>query len=978
MELIAQNGDRRTVPGMTATPAYHRPHLTPRAPAVTTLWEEWLFSVVRSGCAITRVRVVRVSSSSRAIFIANLTASLAVADHRDPDVRRAQELGVAVVENSQEGDEVRAETGTYHLRLASLPGGSHSQKHLGYAVPVGNTLFVYLMGSAAEGNLRTSANQEDWLNAATEAIRIAVRVLAPQLDERLSVHWSEETRVARSDQAAADILTTLRKYDVRLLLRDVEYDLKDQGQVIRLLLGMAAAERDSMVDRTTRGKASLLAVHRLPEAKGSTAPWTHGPGYRTFTDRRGTVQTVQEDHELTVRPGADAALAPIVRRIITVGEAALATQRPIPWTSVAVWASKRFGLTSRMPADIKANPDGLPLTELVNPGSALRRLFSQRYITAWRTGLMPWEMAFPAENAAVRLLTDTGRQSTKGAVIYAGEVECPVPPGGWGLSTDEWDRLERVLAPRSPLSGRTFGDWLSPFTSADSWTSDAEHRWIDSTGTAVRLRSRPIESQRASLASVPGHVLGGCRALTLYRSISQAIAGAVTGLVAGELVLHADPSPDGDTDLALRRSELEAAIESSEKTLRQARLQKDAFRASAAAATERGDEADAVAYGEMATGQQEVLERAEAELAKHQRALASALAAPSSTTKEQISFKRVEQIAAGLAHDWGRDTCLPAALAEGVRLLFRGSFRMESGRSQMRWSGTLHVPLAAGGLATVDVRGEVPTSTRRSAANTGRNALTLLEMRLAEDAPFDELGTAWGIDGRGQKNSQLHRLLVTALREGVDGRCVPTDLAIRILLYSAPREVRAAMWSYLMGEPAASPWEAHIRRTYSTADFVFGETWVGRDHSRQRLAMDLLLRVGDPATGLPLLDAAEHLGLNYRQTCTELTYHLRAGKVSQPPPFTTNWTRTSATPIEERKVLAHPCTNPACRARGGGAGGRRMREAVVLATHVLWTPETPSGVLCPACRQAPGMPRIVFPETYLRSWNRVGRIHVSA
>lgn len=961
----------------TTSSNYRRPHLTARAPEVTTLWEEWLLALLSAAWTFTRIRVVRVSSSSRAVFSANLMASLAVADRRDPDVQRAQELGVVLVENSKEGDERRAETSAYHLRLASLPGGAHSQKHLGYAVPIGTTLFIYLMGSAAEGNLRTSTNQEDWLNAATETIRIAVRRLAPAIEERLSVHWSDETRVARSDQAAADNLKTMRTHDVRLMLRDIEYDLKDQAQVIRLLLGMAAAERDSMVDRTSRGKASLLSVHRLPEAKGSTTPWTHMPGYRSFTDRRGTTQTVTEDHELMVRDGVEVALATIVRRIITVGEAAIAVRRPIPWTKIAVWATTRFALTSRMPADIKANPDGLPLTELLDPGSALRRLFAPRYVTAWRTGFMPWEMAFASENASVRLLADTGRKNEKGNLIYEGQVECPLPPEGWGLADDDWDRLERVLAPRSPLSGRTFGDWISPFNSSDAWIVDDEHRWIDATGSNVCLRARPEAKQERSLASEPGEVRGGCHALLLYRSISSAIETAVTDLVSGDLHLHADAPTDGEADTASRRFDLETSITNTNTQIRQTRLQLDAFTASADAATAEGATADAETYRQMAERKKAALAETESKLAEHQRALANLTAARTTTGKEQVSFAKIEQVAGGLAYDWGRQTRLPSALAAAVRLLFRGTLRLDPSTDALHveWSGTIHVPLATGGTAALAIAGQVPKSSGRSSA-TRKDPLDLLEMRLDADACFAELGDAWGIAGSGQKNSQLHRLLIGAITAGVDGRCVPSLLAARMELHSTPLEVRAAIWRYIVGDAPASLWEDHVRQTYSRAEFVFAETWVGRNHTRQRTAMDALVALDDAATGLPVLDAVEDLGLDYRKTCQELTYRLRAGKVSQPPPFVTNWTRTSKTPIEDRKVFARECTNPACRARGGGAGGRRMRKAVVLATHVLWTPETPDGVMCPACRQTPALPGVVFPPVYLRQWNRSGRIDV--
>lgn len=953
----------------------------PRAPGVTTLWEEWLLLLLGAGWAFTRIRVVRVSSSSRAIFKANLMASLAVADRRDPDVTVAQELGVSVVENSQEGDTARAHLNAYHLRLASLPGGTHSQKHLGYAVPIGNTLFVYLMGSAAEGNLRTSVNQEDWLNAATEAIRIAVRVLAPALEERLMVHWSEETRVARSDQAAADILKTLRNHDVRLLMREMEYDLKDQAQVVRLLLGMAAAERDSMVDRTTRGKASLLAVHLLPEAKGSTVPWTHETGYRTITDRRGATQTVREDHELMVRPGAETALRAVVRRIILAGEAAITVGKPIPWTNIAIWASRRFGLTSRMPADIKANPDGLPLTELLDPGGALKRLFSPRYVTAWRTGFMPWEMAFPAENGSVRLLTNTSRKNDKGNSIYAGDVECPIPPGGWGVSQEEWKRLEKVLAPRSPLAGRSLGDWSSPFNSSTKWmVEDKDQCWIDSTGTSVSVRARPKDQSHVSLASEPGRLLGGCHALTLYRSISSAMETAVVGLAAGDLSLEAaSASTAAETDTEQRRAELADQISKAKAKVNQARLEMEAFESSAKIASEAGNTDDAATYGKMADEKRLALQTAESALGGYDRALVALRTAPT-TSREEVSFARIEQVAGGLSYDWKRHTRLPSPLADAVRMLFRGTFQLEPSddRLQMTWSGTIHVPLVAGGTATIDISGQVPNSAHQCSPHARKEPMDLLKMRLHDDASFIELGEVWGIDGSGAKNSHLHRILMEALMTGRDQRCVPTDLAARILLHTAAPVARAAIWRYLIGEPPKTKWDEHIRTTYTSQVFVFSETWVGRNHTAQRDVMDLLLGLDDATEGLPFLDAAAHLGLTAEQTCAELTYNRRAGKAQQPPPFLTNWTRTSKTPIRDRRIFARDCTNSACPGRGAGAGGRRMREAVVLATHVLWTPETPGGVLCPACRQAPDLPGVVFPSIYLGRWNRIDRSSVAA
>lgn len=151
---------------------------------------------------------------------------------------------------------------------------------------------------------------------------------------------------------------------------------------------------------------------------------------------------------------------------------------------------------------------------------------------------------------------------------------------------------------------------------------------------------------------------------------------------------------------------------------------------------------------------------------------------------------------------------------------------------------------------------------------------------------------------------------------------------------------------------------AHVVSTYTPPVMDWLEVWVGRSHDRQREAMRLLLAQSHPEEGASILAAAQSLGLDYTETCKELTYRLRAGKVWQPPPFLPNWSKEGRprVPVEERRYLAHPCTNAACSGRGAGAGGRKTRERVVLASHILWTPETPTGVLCPSCRQSPAIP----------------------
>lgn len=984
MEVIAQVERQRTVPAMTTSRTDTSPSPTPergdQRRSVGHSWTDWLAKLAASPVSVRHVRILRVSSSSRAVFKANFGASLAAAETTNADVAAARAVGVGIIENGPVADELRAQHGTFTLRVSSLEGGAHSNRLLGYATVFGETLFIYLMGSAAEGNLKVSKHQEDWLNAATEVVRNAIRHLAPAAGgDQLNLHWAEETRVARSDQAAAAIQKTMESHRVRLHLRGAEYDVANQKMVIRILLGMAADDRERVVDRFTRGKAALLLVNSFPEDDRVGVPFTHEGAVRDGFDVRGHRIRIEEPHELAVRGGSVEALQAIVRRVIRVGEVARGVDRPIPWDRLGRWAGQRHGLTSRRPEDIKVHPEGLGLHHLKGPGTALRRALGPRYVQAWRTERMPVDVAFPVVTDLIEQLENTGRRNKKGNVIFRGYVDTPVPDGGWGLTDDEWDRLEHVLAPRSPLAGRALGDWKTPFNTSDNWIEGTKQRWMDVTnGTALQVRERPAAERDRAFGATSSTALIAFHYAHLYKDIADELERTLTELQDQNIALEVGDREELEHEADERRSALEQRIEQLRGAVRDHALDEEAFAASGRAATtkERRD-----SYQAKEEGARTQREDALAELAEVEASLDHA--ATTTSERAPVDFSTLEMIVAGLRHDWGHGPRLPRALADAVVALMRHSFRIESVDHGLRaaWTARVRVRLDSGEVGSVPISGVVTCSQQNRSGRRGRDPMILIERRFDDDASFADLGELWGVNGSGSKNSQLFRLMSETLESGIDSRGIPTALGRRLLLCTAPPALRRAIWSWMTGAEESAPDSAfrdHVASVYADPELCWTETWVARDHTAQRRAMSLLLDEDDPGQGLPLLSAASDLRLTYRKAAEQLAQHRRSRSCAsqQPPPFTTNWTRTDRVPVGDRRLFAKECQNLKCPGRGGGAGGRAARATLVLCSHVLWVPENPEGVLCPACGEAPGLPGLAFPSEYNQWWNKVTRTRV--
>ena len=470
--------------------------------------EEWLVregeaAYEKTGNPILHLPVFRVSSTSPSVFVANLSAGLQASRNGNPDVELAKEVGGLLVERNLEGLRAREKYGTYDLLMSSLPGGGHSNQLIGHATRFGNSVFVYLLSTAASANLFDADEPEDRGNAAVETVRLCVRVLTEmggrcQSGFRLHTHYADHTRPARSRPQAAKLVATHKHHGALLVIRGQVWDPRRQTdeQIIDMLMNLAATDRDYRVAQLTKGKAALLAIHRLPEDIGPQVPFTHEPRVELRHSEDGaTTLKVIDDHALQVMDGAADRLRGVVHAVTNeLRNAEACGAKTVDWLRIAEEIGPIYGLQARSVEAAKskrAGNDPVLLTDLSNPASALRRSLAPSYIEAWRTGRLPWKTTLPIEiDEGLMDEFDDIERSAKGVVIHAW-VESPIPHAGWGISDEEWELLLRWVIPRSNRAGKPSTGYQRPFP-GDRWEEPRTSR----RGSAPS--SKPLKASTSS------------------------------------------------------------------------------------------------------------------------------------------------------------------------------------------------------------------------------------------------------------------------------------------------------------------------------------------------------------------------------------------------------------------------------------------------------------------------------------------------
>lgn len=945
------------------------------------------------GCSITDSRSFRVSSRAVHLLVPNIAAGLSQADRNDPDVKWAKDLGPLLIEQTVEGADARVEHNVLEVRMSDLTG-SNSSARLGYMVVVGTTLFIFLTGSAHDSNL-TAANPDEDRNAVVELQRLIARHLtaAGGDDFRLRWHFTEESRMARNIDHANDLLRTFSHYRVRLLLRGREYDASESADrtVLALLLSQAAADRDASVKREVRGKLSLLASNRFPEKTGFHFPFTHCEFSEERTDLVTGQQFRQIDpHRIVVDPDSPRRLKKLIKKLLVSADAAAKRGRKgVSWREIGIFAGEELGIMSR-----KRLREGYPtpgIHQLESPGNAVRLLLTKN-IGLWRTGQFRWETWTPFRIEGLTEQLEELEIDSHGRIKVGAWLTCPQPVGGWGITEAEWDRVESLLATTSVLAGRPPSGWGYPFDST-SWTTPtgAHERRVMANSNCYEVFQRSQDQALTATGRPKGwsrrkdgevETIGVLNGFEIRTEIGKDLGCLVEELCDTLAELDVPTSePVDSAEMRRLRSEMRSEEEQAAK---HERLAIGAHNLALMHGADDDREAARVALEE------------ETELRKtakghHKRAsdLRAQLEQPKivASSETEIDVTSLELVAAGLQARWTdpntnheNPASVPPELAEATRALHRGSFRAEpvgEHETMLRWQIDWHLPLKDGRVAVTRRTGTVKNGQQRVSAHG--NPGVVAQRYLGEDLSYHDIGTEFGIDGSGKTTSLLLYTLKNWLGEPseVDGskRVIPTSDARRAIL-DAPPEVRRVIWAWKTGNDDAvtdlpKQWRRHIVEVYSDPAFAWGESWTASTWDLHRRALDYITSQPNSSQGVDLVTLQRELEAP-RDLLVTLAAERQKPKptsspaASQPAVLNRNWKRLQREITDiDRRLIPKPCPHEDCP-------GIDDTGATSFASHVLYVPENPQGLLCPVCMRAPDadVAHIVFPDVYRQRWRK--------
>lgn len=991
-----------TTPERPTPKARNRKELTARSESL----QEWLARqsrrvVTATGEPIGDQRTFRVSSRAIHLLIQNMVAGLAAAEHSDPDVRAAKEVGSLILEQTLEGSEARQAHDVFELRADHIRGATGAAR-LGYLAVFGSTLFVYLTGSAAKADVE-AATPDDRSNVLIEALREIARQLtdagrAVDGQFRLRCHFTEESRIARDADHAQALIRTWRHYRVLLFSRGRPYDVSDGSDrmILGILLGQAAEDRDSTVYRLTKGKLASLIADRLPEDLRLFVPFTHGPLVETRTDlATGQVFDWQDDTRIAVVPDRAEVLARLVREVIRrADEADRLGRRHVDWDGLGRFAGQ-LGILSG--DRVKAGMPRRRIDQLASPGGGIRRLLDPRYITAWRTGRLQWDTWTDVEVPGLTEQLEILERDSDGRIKVRAWVSCPIPGDGWGLSTAEWDRLEQIVAIRSERAGRPASGWGYPIVGTEWVSPDGAHqRTVRIKTGGYKLYERPVDQatrpdgrrrgwpRRGGSLVSPGAING----LALHRQIAghlEALASELEDDVATLEIPAASPGPASDQVLAIQRE-----IGKHEARIGELAELADGAHRTALRFAARDDEPRADQLFSEEDDYREQIGRHRSTIQGLNRQLN--MPAPAQPEDAEVDVSTLEAVAAALRIEWKdpntrthTQPTVPPPVAAAARSLFRRTFKAwveGDDHTQIRWTVDCHLPLRDGRTA-VRTLGDVITNSAPAVSAHGNPDL-IARRYLLEARTTEEIGAEFGIDGSGKKNSglmnDLKRWLATPTPVGDGTRMIPTADARRIII-DAPADVRRVIWEWKTGTDHAGRvperWRQHIIATYTNPEFRWFESWAALDWRTHRRVLSHITDQPDPTAGVAVLEAARDLDMTYRKL-VELTHHPRgqagadAPTKAHPPVLARNFTRTSRTDVTDRKLVPFVCPHDDCEGRGAGKGGRDARDRQVVVDHVLFVPENPTGLLCRHCLRPPhpDYRNLRFPPSYNRPWRR--------
>ena len=345
-----------------------------------------------------------------------------------------------------------------------------------------------------EGVTGTTSDRPAW-NRLIQACRMNL------IDVVIATKWD---RIARSARVGLQIADELEELGVRLIIIEADFDTSTPtGKMIRhMMVGFAALERDTIVERMARGQHAMAERGGWPS--GGASPY----GYRAVGGRRDNKLHIYEPEAETIRT----VVGWIIDEGLTTGE-----------------------VCRRLNAAGRVTRRGRPWQH-----QNLRRILTQRVLVG--------EVVWANTKKTHRSYKPTGK--------YGGPVTLNLTPI---ITEERFDALQKAMAVRAygrkqeskpyPLSGRLTCHCGEPFGGV--WRRDRDLRqyrcraakWTAT--DALRCRARRIDA-----AWVEGVVWDEVAALLSQPERLLACVHDYLGLRAGQVVVECDESAAMDANVA--------------------------------------------------------------------------------------------------------------------------------------------------------------------------------------------------------------------------------------------------------------------------------------------------------------------------------------------------------------------------------------------------------------------------------------------
>lgn len=802
-----------------------------------------------------------------------------------------------------------------HKIMLTTPEGEALREELGarwLTVPGGTRRIALLVVIGDVGFLYglTSAGKSNGL-AVDENLWVGAVAQVVEDERPAELVCGPFSRLVRNGIVAGHLAGTLKRRRVKVVCAEAP-----QGLILSETLGwqmwmtlVAAAHQDWVftVTRLITGVLFELMNGRFPRGRRDLPL-----GYR-FKGGSGEERNVVEP---------DPAMKDLVRDFITWSASDLTLEE------IAERLGQR-GVRARGPHE---KGKGRLIHKVKHPKSAVRRLL--QHLPVYLDGAFDFRYACPLEGIDSLHGQKVHRSHHDDIGEFRFTLQFGLPDAQWADADLIRAAILRRLTPRGDRAPANTSSDRKPLAGVARWSDGDREFFLDSHDDTYRLRARAIrdavdeDGRPAGWDHYTGELLGRFRPAELHECVAGLLRDLAVDAPTSLPCHHGDGEVD-TTALRKRAEQLRGLSATSRRLAAQAE----------SSVLQEGYHSDAAAYLAEAEEMLETVHRVES-----RKELATASAVPADAS-------RMLALAELLTRTTGR---APVELNLAARQLIT-SLRINTapGQAQATVSLVASVRTPLGQLRLGPAQGVVRNTTRRPRPDgtapgrqRNREITAAIIRRRRDDLALlkDE-----GIGPRDQRRRAFQ----------VVSDVLPSPLAVSAILDCPIRQTRLAVLGPELRIPddPGLPGDLvdELRSTYHDARFPRrGPSWASGDLTVHRVAVGWIARNYPEGVRVDWLRQATSVDdpVLYALLSEDPAKYpsIRPGERAVLEP-TSQWPARQRMEPSQRQVRVRAC--PTCNK--------------IVPWQLLRTPETPDGVICPACLRSPSSPW-AYPLEYLEPW----------